>query len=130
MVVKQARKAEIQGFHGENESADDHDSAVGKRQELAGKCWRCNDKYQNEQGSGTPSLIPCLGEISVHDLGKKAVWPIHVDAVARSVKFLHVSPQAEDAFLHRYLEVRDSLVRNLGHMLHIVEEGHGIMIGP
>jgi hypothetical protein len=80
--------------------------------------------------SDTLSLVPCLSEISVHDLGKKALWPIRVDAVVRSVKFLHVAPHAAAIFLHRYLESRDSLARNLGHMLHIVEEGHGIVIGP
>ena len=80
--------------------------------------------------SDTPSLIPCPGEISIHDPGKKVAWPIRVDAVARGVKFLHVTPHAAAIFLHGYLETRDSFARNLGHMLHIMEEGHGVVIGP
>jgi hypothetical protein len=53
-----------------------------------------------------------------------------MDAVARGVEFFHVTPQPATNFLLGYLETRDSLSGNLGHMFDIVEEGHGIVIGP
>ena len=79
--------------------------------------------------SDPPSLIPCLGEQAVHDFGKKAIWPVGVNAIAGSIKFLHITPHRAAIFHHRHLVTRDSFTWNVDDMFHIVEEGDGIVIG-
>ncbi len=73
------------------------------------------------------SLLAQLGMID--DLREEAIWPVRMSAIARGIKFLHRAPDPTAILNDGHLIARDSLSWNVHDVLHVMEEGYGIVVG-